>query len=320
MVMAGIREAAEELRKKNSDNSLEEKFSNIDSIEKGPVIKESFLRKKIETEIPGEIVGVDGGIIKKRYSAGDLIAVRAVGVKMDFGDKENSVEYIPSRNPEPEFHVFNSEDATNFRKKAETFRLREEYEILESSLESKMILMDGSIVPSYLKDDSVMKTYSKLLNKVKKGSLAGIVEDSYGVKMSEILESKLKIETGRKRDTVLMDSILNQGERSFVRKYSGSPLEHPVLRNVDNQIANSIYTFYLKISDQDLPLRIDYLGFPKDADKISGRLMNAFISKKYTVPAPIVEADRRAKIPEKYIKRFEKRFSPSMKRRDRRTF
>jgi len=51
----------------------------------------------------------------------------------------------------------------------------------------------------------------------------------------------------------------------------------------------------VKLSENDLPLRIDYFGDPEDADEIAGNLLALKSSDNYTVPSPIVEADKRAK-------------------------
>lgn len=321
--MVGIREAAEKLsRKENSLESLRESFSEHETIETDDFVREDRLSYKIRERVPESAAGIDGGIVKKRYSAGDVVAVRAVAAVL--GYSETGVEetsYIPSRSPEPEFEIFESTDDRGMERNAESMRVEQESKtVLKAIKQADTVLMDGSVVPSYLEDDESLELYNRLFEASEYGQLIGVVEDSYGLRMSSLLEEKLGIEFGRTRDTLLMDAMLQEGERSFVRRYSSSPVEHPVLQKLEERHVNKLFTFYAKLSGRDLPLRVDYYGEPEDADEIAGKLMFLKASDSYTVPAPVIEADKRAKVPQEYLKRLEKRFSPGLRRRDRRSF
>lgn len=317
--MPSIRDAAEELASRSSmRQGLEQKLSGI-SIEKDGVVKENLVSRKIEKKKPDRIAGVDGGLVKKRYSAGDVIGVRAVAAVFSFGN-DLKVDYLPSGSPEPDFIVCDPGDEESLRNRAESERLKREVSAALDALDHSKTLMDGSIVPSYLNDGETLESYSEMFSEASTGDLVGVVEDSYGRRLSRLVEERSGINVPEVRDTVLMDAMLESGERSFVRKYSESPVEHPVLKELEDRHANKIHTFYVKLSDRDLPLRVDYYGEPGEADRIAGILAGLKTSESYTVPSPIVEADRRAKIPEKYLKRLEKRFSPDVRRRDRRSF
>lgn len=319
--MASIREAAEKLSQRdNKRGKIAEKFNEVDSIDEDSTIKESFLAKKIHPEKPDSAAGVDGGIVKKRYSSGDVVAARAIAAVFNFGENLE-VEYLPSKSPEPDFQVFDANEADSLDRNAESERLKNETSaILEAMKKTDRVLIDGSVVPSYLENDKVLENYSQMFEKASSGQLVGVVEDSYGKKMTSLLEEKLGLELGNLRDTLLMDAVLGEKERSFVRRYSSSPVEHPVLSKLEDRHVNRLHTFYVKLSKNDLPLRIDYFGKPEEADEIAANLLALKSSDSYTVPSPVVEADKRAKIPEKYLKRLEKRFSPDLRRRDRRTF
>ncbi len=319
--MPSIREAAEKLSKRGSRTErLEEKFSEIDSIDTGSTVKEGFLSKRVKEREAPTVAGVDGGLVKKRYSSGDVIATRAVAAVFNYGSSLG-VNYIPSRSPEPEFHVFGAEDSRSLDRNAETERVRAEIEAVSEALDdADMVLLDGSIVPSYLESEEVIEMYGEVFDGAGEGNFVGVVEDSYGLKLSRILEDRLGLEIGDVRDTVIMDAILEEGERSFARRYSDSPVEHPVLQELEDRHVNRIHTFYVKLSDGDLPLRVDYYGGVEEADRIAGVLQSVKVSDRYTVPSPIIEADKRAKIPGKYIKRLEKRFDPALRRRDRRAY
>lgn len=318
-----MREAAEKLSKRRQETeSLQEKFEDIESIPTGNTVKEGFLTKEIGKTAPEKVAGIDGGIQKRRYSMGDVVLVRAVAAVFSFSDgRIKSSEYIPGKSPEPEFHVLDSEDSQGLEEKAESLRVKEESsKAVEALGKAETVLMDGSVVPSYLREDEGLQNYSELFEKAGKGQLVGVVEDSHGGKQTSLLEKKLGIELGKRRDTAVMDAVLSEGERSFVRKYSDSPVEHPVLQKLDEKEVNRIHTFYVKLSEDDRPLRIDFYGNENDADRIASTLNFLKASKRYTVPTPIIEADKRAKIPDKHIQRLENRFSPMRRRRDRRSF
>lgn len=321
MFMGNIREAAEKLsQRENQRSKIAEKFNKIDSIDEDSTIKESFLAKKVHLEKPDSVAGVDGGIVKKRYSSGDVVASRAIAAVFNF-EQSLHVEYLPSKSPEPDFEVFDADEADSLDRNAESERLKNETSaILSVMKKTDSVLIDGSVVPSYLENDEVLQNYTQMFENADSGQLVGVVEDSYGKKMTDLLEEKLGLDLGNLRDTLLMDAVLGENERSFVRRYSSSPVEHPVLSKLEDRHVNRLHTFYVKLSGNDLPLRIDYFGDPEDADKISGNLLALKSSDSYTVPSPVVEADKRAKIPEKYLKRLEKRFSPDLRRRDRRSF
>ncbi|PSG99668.1 MAG: hypothetical protein BRC28_03550 [Nanohaloarchaea archaeon SW_4_43_9] len=319
--MPSLREAAEQLSQKEGENTdLEEKFSDMDTIEKDSVVQEEKLRHEVEPKAPGKAAGIDGGLIRKRYSYADVVAVRAVSAVFSFNSSGlEKADYLPGKSPEPEFHVFDPQDQEGLDRKAEAERLKAETEIaLHSQKETDKVFMDGSVIPSYSQDEKVLENYNRLFSNAEPGSLIGVVEDSYGTSLTDILEEKTGLELGNIRDTLLMDAILSEGERSFVRKYSKGPAEHPVLKKLHSNHVNKLYTFYVRLSSKDIPLRIDYYGNPDNADQIAGELMALKSSECYTVPSPVLEADRKAKVPGKYLKRLEKRFSPSLKRRERR--
>ncbi|MFB6144802.1 MAG: DNA double-strand break repair nuclease NurA [Candidatus Nanohaloarchaea archaeon] len=321
--MVGIREAAEQLSERQQElDSLEEKFAEHDTIETDDFVREEKLRHPVEKKVPETVAGIDGGIVKKRYSVGDVVAVRAVAALLEYSSgRLEETDYIPSRSPEPDFEVFESTDDRGMERNAESMRLEKEAEtVLEALGKASTVLMDGSVVPSYLEEDDALEAFNRLFERAEPGQLAGVVEDSYGLRISSLLEEKLGVSPGKTRDTLLMDAMLEKGERSFVRRYSESPVEHPVLQKLEDRHVNGLFTFYVKLSKRDLPLRIDYYGSPEEADDIAGKLMFLKASESYTVPAPVIEADKRAKVPQEYLKRFEKRFSPDLRRRDRRSF
>ena len=105
------------------------------------------------------------------------------------------------------------------------------------------------------------------------------------------------------RDCDILDTYLKEGERSFIFRYS-SELQlnsNPLSDDISNW-ASSIWVTYLKTARDDLPLRIEILtdGNPEDVQKVD-RALAAILPlswqhPEYGIPAPILEADTRAKI------------------------
>jgi hypothetical protein len=106
------------------------------------------------------------------------------------------------------------------------------------------------------------------------------------------------------RDCDLLDTFLEEGERSFAFRYS-SELPQDTSNPSDNLStwASSIWVTYLKTARDDLPLRIEYLS--DDDDDIDTTKLDAALSAllplssqhpEYGIPTPILEADARAKI------------------------
>ncbi len=319
--MASLEDAARTLSEAET-GGLEDKFEDIDSIETDATVKEAFLSRKVEEEKPGTVAGVDGGLLKKRYSAGDVIVTRAVAAIFRFdGNGLAGTGYMPSRSPEPEFQVPAPEDADSLDRRADSERINAEVSTAVNAVEeADTVFMDGSLVPGYAVSGEVADLYTRLFEEAEEGRLVGVVEDSYGLKLAGLLEEKLGVEIGKVRDTVIADHILEACERTFVRRYSSSPVEHPVLGELEDRHVNRLNTFYVKLSSKDLPLRIDYYGGEKHADRIAGLLLALKSSETYTVPSPVLEADKRAKIPEEYLKRLERRFDPVRVRREKRAF
>jgi hypothetical protein len=179
----------------------------------------------------------------------------------------------------------------------------------------------GSIV--FEKFQEVLSLYKQLYNKARKRgtTLVGIVKDSKSNRVTNLLGDilphiirkpeifdmmqgidyrwLLKIS----RDCDILDTFLSEGERSFIFRYSSE------LQGNSNSLpedltkwASSIWVTYLKTARDDLPLRVEILsdGNPDDLWKVD-RALAAILPlswqhPEYGIPAPILEADTRAKI------------------------
>jgi hypothetical protein len=126
--MPGIREAAEKLseNQKNAQN-LKSKFEDVTEIETDATVKEDFLSKEIKPVEPETVAGIDGGLLKKRYSSGDIVCVRAVAAVFKFEKLSfSSASYIPGSSPEPEYFVFNADSSDSLERNAARERLKAE--------------------------------------------------------------------------------------------------------------------------------------------------------------------------------------------------
>jgi hypothetical protein len=148
--------------------------------------------------------------------------------------------------------------------------------------------------------------------------LAGVVEDSRGVKFCDILNRRIlsqeKNETtkelgfilGKTKDSNLLYYTLNKGERTCVFNYSQNPEVHPVLKEFSD-MTDSFFSFYLKTVEFDRPLRIDFLcsqNLSEIVDKLSTVMVQTSGHSGYGMPAILIEADQRAKLSENDIGMF----------------
>jgi len=287
-----------------------------------PVEKKSFEKLKV--------AGVDGGLLKKSLHGIDFIILRSVGVIFDLssGNLVNS-EYYPSAIPDPTPHFFQDpfseiefEISTNiFRQIAEVNTAREVVEKYSPDI----IFLNGSIIPHYIFNternsiifphlQKLISSYQALFETVatRQTLLAGVIEDTRGMRFSEIINSYLASRADREtitglkillmnsKDTNLLMHALQFPERTFVFNYSSSPSHHPVLREFGN-FSEKVFTFYLKNTEFDRPLRIDFLGDKnpiKSADEISSIILNLTGHSNYAMPSVLIEADQRAKLSE----------------------
>jgi len=285
------------------------------------------------------IVGVDGGLVRKRFRSMDLLLTRGIAVLFHFGPEEGPVvDFFPDAFPEPKIRpLMLTLSSAELDQLASLERIAAELRVTLSVLEEfrpYLILLDGSLFyhprdrPQsgsivYEKFQEVLSLYKQLYNKARKKQtiLVGIVKDSRSTRVAttmgeilphiirepEIFEMMqgvdyrwlLKIS----RDCDLLDTFLEEGERSFVFRYSSElQLNTSNLSEDLSSWAPSIWVTYLKTARDDLPLRIEFLS---EEDEVDTSKIDAALSAilplssqhpEYGIPAPILEADARAKI------------------------
>jgi hypothetical protein len=279
------------------------------------------------------IAGVDGGLGKDSFHGVDLILLKAIGVLFEFKDgKLKGVDYYPESLPSPipnvildPFSELELEFSSNMQR-----QMLEVETAIETIKKFKpdLILLDGSIIPHYVQKpesssllfqiyQQMIESYKELFRNVRENKtiLAGVIEDSRGARLCEILNQKLvmvpeikeaKVLLEKTKDTNLLAYALNYGERTFAFSYSSKPDEHPILREF-GEISKQFYSFYLKAAEFDRPIRVDFLAnsnTKETADKISSILLATCNSQTYAFPSVLIEADLRARLTEREMEEF----------------
>ncbi|MFP4116458.1 MAG: DNA double-strand break repair nuclease NurA [Candidatus Aenigmatarchaeota archaeon] len=294
---------------------------------------EKIPEKKISIEVEegdlsgGSICGIDGGLLKKSYHAVDLVLTKAVAVVFDFNDGLENVSYYPSSLPTPKLSVFTEPlSREDFSLAANLERMEIEADIALKTMNRKdlsLLLMDGSIVPhpstnpsedSDVKEkfEDVLETYGEILNSPP-CLLAGVSEDSRSRKFSKIVSDDIleKVKSEKKknlkdilkgtRDTNLLFYVLKQGERTSYFRYCDDFEKSYLPKN----ILENIYSFYLKATEYDRPLRVDFYasGDPTEtADMIASKLLSLSAdNEEYAIPTVLIEADKRASLKEEEL-------------------
>ncbi len=315
-------------------------------LSKFPAVASNIIDTQLTTNIKSttlsglKIVGVDGGLVRKRFRSMDLVLTRGIAVIFHFGPEDGPVvDFFPDAFPELKIKLLMlTLSSTELEQLASLERIAEELRVTLSVLNDfrpYLILLDGSLFyhprdrPQsgsivYEKFQEVLSLYKQLYTKARKKQtiLVGIVKDSRSTRVATILGEILphiirKPEIFEmmqgvdyrwflkiSRDCDLLDTFLEEGERSFVFRYSSElQLNANNLSEDLSSWAPSIWVTYLKTARDDLPLRIEFLS--EDKDDIDTSRIDAALSAilplssqhpEYGIPTPILEADARAKI------------------------
>ncbi len=287
----------------------------------------------VVTEVPKALIvaAVDGGLLKKSFHGVDCVLARAVAVCFRCQDgKVDSVSYFPSKTPPAQPFVAESFSDMDWLTFASLQRQRVESSVAVGALEKfsdlQLLLLDGPIVPhatdrpgrgSPLQEDyeDLIRTHRRLFSTAREKGvrLAGIVEDSRNTAFCMWLSGQVPGWTEllqRTRDTNLLDLLLKRGERTPTLPYNKNTEEHPILRDLGDEIGSHLFSFYVKTAVADRPIRVDFFATDpeeaeQEADTLAALLLG--VSGKhptYGLPAPIIEADNAAKLPESEMETF----------------
>ncbi len=306
-------------------------ISHIDlSKEKNQYLEQENLitNISINKQFSTTTAGVDAGFLSKQLNFSNITLVKEMGVVFVY-DKGvlKQTKYFPKINNKPTPYL----TSTNLELEeivwtSSILRLSKEISLskrimTETNLDSMFI--DGSIIPQYVnkptKDCLAREKYNQLIKdfidlydlaKHKKIFLIGCVEDSRGsVFFSDIKKKYFKDADFSFSDIFYVSSILQEKQRTSVVRYSTQPNLHPVLTDFPSEISNNLFVFYLKLSNQDFPLRIEFIYFKEFGfslyeyvQKISSIVSSlSYHNKSYTYPLPLIEADLRSRLTTKEV-------------------
>ena len=284
------------------------------------IMEEKLINKVAPRSLSGKkIVAVDGGLSQHSYHGLELALLRAVAVLFSYdGNGKSAVSYYPESSPSPEI-ILVSDPYNDSGLDASNERMRKEVDTAADAAKKfspDLLLMDGMIVPhinDIPKEDSdsherfanTAKSFKNLYDSVP-GLLAGCIEDSRGKRFCELL-SKNGIMGGNAEminilktasDASLLFYILDCGERTCAFRFSGDGLT-----NILGEQGRNIYGFYMKTAKFDRPLRVDFYcrngaDVASTAGQISSLILSSCCHDSYGFPAPLIEADFRAKLQE----------------------
>lgn len=304
-------------------------------------IETEFITKISSARLDGlKIAGIDGGLIRKRFRSMDLLLTRGIAVIFSFNPSGGpQVDFYPDAFPEPKAKlVMLSMSGPELDQLASLERIAEELRVTLSAIDEfhiDIVLMDGSLFyhprdrppagsVADEKFQEVLALYRQLYNKIakKRAMLVGIVKDSRSTRVvntlgdifPHILRNPSLFEKMQgidyrwlfkiSRDSDLLDTFLEEGERTFAFRYTSELQQNTnSLQNDLSPWASSIWVTYLKTARDDLPLRIEVMVKSDGEEGINqlNRTLSAILPlscqhPEYGLPSPIVEADARARI------------------------
>ncbi len=277
----------------------------------------------------GIIAGVDSGFVSKRLSFIDIVLIRVAGAIFNY---ENNIlgkaEYYPNAFSLPEPILLKAAlEKDEEQQSVSLERLKKEVcnsiEIIEK-FKPKYLFIDGSIVPQYQdkpRSDSVINNdynsvvvlFQKMYSLAEKNSctLISCVEDSRGTRFIQLLREKILSKGENQKseklkgsiDAAFLDYFLLPKERTFCFPYTSSTITHPILKDYEKRWAENIFVFYLKVSEFDKPLRVEFISgagnLHEKADEIASIVFSlSSLHKEYSYPSVLIEADLRARLNE----------------------
>ncbi|HZX19706.1 MAG TPA: DNA double-strand break repair nuclease NurA [archaeon] len=290
-------------------------------------LKEPKLVSPVRKWVPnGLIGGVDSGFVAKRLASLDIVLVRAVGVCFEYDNGiVKAAHYYPGffRFPEPRLSNSALEEDEAEQSKS-LLRLKEEVNASKKLIllhKPKYLFIDGSIVPQFqdkprkesaLTDNyiGIIKEFESLYELAEKNNctLIATVEDSRGSRFRQIVQeqilSKDSILEPEKLegmfDSAFLDYFLGVNERSCVFNYTKNIKQHPVLQDFSPEWSENIFGLYIKPTEYDRPLRVEFIAKGNVSEKADEIASVAFalssLHREYAYPSVLIEADMRAKL------------------------
>jgi hypothetical protein len=268
-------------------------------------------------EFNGKIGGVDSGFVSKRLSFLDILLIKTSGVVFEY---EKSIlkkaKYI-EQELFPSALLLKSgleNDEEEQSKSIERIK-REINKSIKIILEEKptYLFIDGSIIPQYQNkprpESKIKEDYESIIDlfqnfyKISKENeciLISTIEDSRSNRFKEILSEEIKQDQIKfATDSSILDNLLEKKERTCYFKYSKNIEKHGVLKDYKKEWSENIYAFYLRASNDDRVLRIEFIS--EEPSKVINEIASityqlSSINKEYSYPSILIEADMRARL------------------------
>jgi len=287
------------------------------------VIEPRLAYKVVPDKLSNKKIGaIDGGLSQHSYHGLDMILLRAVSVIFNYSDgKLQKVDYYPATLTTPKLILISDPYSDQeFSISSSLERQKEEIELAAKVIKQfspDLLLLDGPVMPHIAdrpnKSSQAFKSYEKVLASFKKlynskGLFAGCIEDSRARALCKIIAEQIlsKIKSpmtnelekilAKTRDTNLLFYVLEKGERTCIFKSKSSVLE--------DLKEDRIYSFYFKTAEYDRPVRIDFFAESDPiakAEQIAPLILATCWHSSYGFPAPLTEADYRAKLQEQDV-------------------
>lgn len=278
-----------------------------------------------------KIAGIDSGFTGFSLYSIELVLVKAIGTVFSYENgKLVKSDYFPNSVGFPIPFIAPSFEKDESMCSQSLHRIREELNVARQSIEKfkpNYCLLNGSIVPQYAdkprKDSPNNSMYNEIVQSFEflfqtavdnECELIACVEDSRGTRLREILKETILGKFGLKVndffdncfDSVLLDGLMKKGERTMCFSYTNKPREHPIINDFSDRWQDKIMAFYLKASDLDKPIRIEFLCEKKNVFEKANELASIVFSlssmhREYSYPSVLIEADLRAKLRQEEI-------------------
>lgn len=307
----------------------------------------------VKTLNEGKIAGVDSGFAGQSFYSLDLMLLRTTGTCFTYEKgKLASSLYHPETSSLPE-PIINTQglEREEFHKFVSLTRLQAEIRCAAEIIENhnpNACFMDGSLILHPMDkpnaDSTLGKEYEKtiaafvkLYHTAEKNNcvLIGAIEDSRSTRLTELLHEQQMITMEKNEvlsDVSLLDKALNAGERSIVFSLAEKKEKHAILNDFPSNWAAQLHACYIKPSQWDYPLRIEFLSPSEKTVEAANRASSiAFaqsaVHKDYAFPSVLIEADLRAGLKQEEVELVSDkilsklgRHTLRLKRRDRRPF
>lgn len=289
---------------------------NLGKVQYKDALEPNLIYKISKKDASTSFAAIDGGIACEEFHGLDIIISRSLAAKFEYKEgKLCAHQYYPSHRPEFGINAKSGLEQFDKLRYISLIRLRSELECAIGCLKKwdlGYLILDGSIAPlladkppsdSQMNEDymQIVGLYQKLysLCAEKNTYLIGISKDSRGKRFIDMLADiagEAAPSFANTTDTVFLDHLLQEGERTFAFKYSSAPTKNPVLSDL-GQWASKINTFYIKPIAGDRPLRVEFLSNSGTFDDIASTIAGiCSFHPHYAYPAVLIEADLRAAI------------------------